>query len=247
MDTQDPMQAWRPAKEPKAKKDKWKNIVIAVLSVALVVSIASNGSAEGADVNSAKQSTSATTQAATKQSTKETTAKPTTTPKPTSSPQPTATPIPEATTAMYASRKNPAKIGDSVNVTGRFYGVDIEYEISLRPELRGEAANKRAISDNQFNDWSENEELIYYTVDFELLEYSPEDDEPYYLSSWSFDTYTSNYSQYRTDTYIFVEDEVGGDIYEGGSQSGSIVVILPEGEGGYLVFDDWVWFEIPAQ
>lgn len=149
--------------------------------------------------------------------------------------------------ASIGTRKNPMTFDEDLIVTAEYGGEVIEFVMSLSDFVRGEEAHQRMINDNQFNEVSENEEPIYFTVTFNLVTYAPEDDEPYYISSYDFDYYKSDYGEYRTDNYIVVNNELGGSIYEGATASGTVGLVVPKDDEGYILFEDYFWFKVPTE
>lgn len=145
-----------------------------------------------------------------------------------------------------ATRKKPASFGDTIEFMGTYYDTDIQIELTLSNLIRGEEAEKLALEMNQFNEWQEDEEPIIFDIDFELVKYSPEDDDPFFIdSSFNFRVFDSSYSQVNTDSYLTVDNSLTGNLYEGGSLFGKAGKIIPKGDRSYIVFEDLIWFQLP--
>lgn len=172
-----------------------------------------------------------------KETTKTTTTKLTTT---------TTTTKKTTTTAPFASRKNPAVFGESVVVTGTEWdGSEFKYIITVTNLRRGEEARQLAMSYNRFNEIPDGQEAIIFDVEFLLEEYDQANDDSYRVSYFNFDYYTSTYTSFRGGVVVGSKNELSGDLYEGGSLTGDVIMCIPEDDHGYLLFKDFVWFEIP--
>jgi len=157
--------------------------------------------------------------------------------------EPPATEAPA--TQDLGTRKNPVEFGETVVMEAEYDGDPIVFEITLSDLVRGEEAYDRMISANQFNEVDDDEEVLFASVEFKLIEYDNVDDKPVWTSYRDFDYYKSDYSSYQSDNHIVIDNPLSGDTYEGGSLTGSIGVIVPEGESGYLLFNNLLWFKIP--
>lgn len=212
-----------------------KKVVSLLLVLALVFSIVACGTANNETEKAIVEPTETETVAPT-------TVPPTTTTAPPTTTKPTTT----TTEAPYGSRKNPAEFGEGIEVFGELYdGTRIEYTIKLTNLRRGDEAEQIAISNNQFNEIPDGEEAIVFDVDFLLSEYDPDDDDSYWVSDYHFDYYTSTFTSFRGGSIVGSNNEFSGDLYEGGSIHGDVIMCIPEDDQGYLQFDDFVWFALP--
>lgn len=143
-----------------------------------------------------------------------------------------------------ATRKNPAKMNETITAVGEIYGVPIECEITLFNLQRGEEAYNRAIAENQFNEISADEEVIFFDVTYKLLDYKPEDDSPIYVSTMDFDYFKNDFAQYISDNSIAHDNSLGAEIYENGEVTATVAKVIPKDDNGYLKFDDSLWFTI---
>lgn len=150
------------------------------------------------------------------------------------------------TTAGIGTRKNPSQFGDMRTVSGTLYdGTYLEYTINLSNLRRGEEAKQIAISNNRYNEIPEGQEAIVFDVEFHLIDYAPEDDDSYWVSYYDFEYYTSNYTSFSGEILVGSNDEFGGSLYEGGTVTGDVILSIPEGDQGYILFDDTVWYALP--
>lgn len=129
-------------------------------------------------------------------------------------------------------------------VSSDHLGSDIKLNLKLSNLIRGKEAENLAIKMNRYNKWEEDEEPIFFTVKLDLIKYEPEDDDAYFVSDWDFQMFDSSYSQIKTESYLSIDNEFGGKIYEGGSLTGLIGVIIPKGDQSYIVFEENVWFKL---
>lgn len=162
----------------------------------------------------------------------------------------TATPTTAATEAVadYGSRKNPAEFGESggVFVEGTGWdGTEYEYGIALSNFRRGDEAKKIALDNNQFNEIPEGQEAIVFDVAFLLTELSSKNDDSFWVSYYDFEYYTSNFASFSGGSLVGSDNEFSGDLYEGAKLLGDVIMCIPEGDQGYLLFKDFVWFRLP--
>lgn len=150
-----------------------------------------------------------------------------------------------ATSSLIGERKNPAKFSETINFYGTYGGDEASFTMALNGLIRGEEAFAKMKADNKYNEISENEEPIYFIVDFSLLKYAPEDDDYYYLSDMDFNYHNADYSEYNTSSNIVVKNELSTKLYEGSTISEIVGLIIPKDSQGYIVFDDLFWFKLP--
>ncbi len=143
-------------------------------------------------------------------------------------------------------RLNPFEFGDSMILSGEdFFGNEFDLTLNLSNLITGEEAINRMMSENIFNEIGENEEVIFFDAELILNKYKSVNDDPYYTSTYMFRYYRDDYSEYKSDNFVSYGNEFGGQMYEGGSQSGSVALIRPAGESGYIVFEDETWIKLP--
>lgn len=148
-------------------------------------------------------------------------------------------------TEAYGSRKNPAELGETVEASAEYGGDPIEFEITLTNLIRGEEAHDRMIGDNQFNEIGEDEEVVYATVDFTLVDYVTDDDDAFLISDYDFRYYKIDYSSYDSDNYIVVSNEIFAELYPGASTTGTVAFVIPKDDVGYILYKDFIWFKLP--
>lgn len=142
------------------------------------------------------------------------------------------------------SRKNPFKIGETAIIQGQYLNTPIKIKLTLKNLHRGEEAKKLALKDNQFNKFDKGEETLLLDVDFELLEYNPADDKHFLISHSDFSYYKNDYTQYSSNNFVTINNELFAKIYAGGKTTGRLGLIIPENDNGYLLYSDYIWFKI---
>lgn len=177
-----------------------------------------------------KTSTTTTTTTTTKKTTTTTTKKKTTT----------------TTKAEIGSRKNPAEFGKGIVVTGTLRdGTKLKYTIEVTNLRRGDEARQIAMANNRFNEIPEGREAIIFDAEFKLVEYSPLDDSSYYVSTYDFDYYAHDFKSISRKSLVGSDNEFQGELYEGATLAGDVCMTIPEGDQGYILFEDFVWFALP--
>lgn len=228
-----------------------KKIISILLSLIVVISISSCGNNKANDDKDMKIAELESQLAEATKTEKETTTKATTTKETTTKATTTKATTTTTTTEIeeYGTRRNPANFGEELIVTGHQYGTKIEYVITLSGLVRGAEAEAIALEQNMYTEWADDEEPIIFNVDFELLDFKPSDDEPFYISSWSFDVFDSSFSEVRTNSHLYINagDEFGGEVYEGGSLTGIVAKIIPKGDRSYFVIDNAIWVQLPEE
>lgn len=158
----------------------------------------------------------------------------------------TTTAVPTTIKEEVGSRKNPASFGDTMIVSGTLWdGTEFEYSIKISNLVRGEEAASLAKTFNRFNEIPDNQEAIIFDAEFKLERYNQIDDDSYYVSNYDFDYFDSSYTSFRGESIVGSDNEFRGELYEGGQVTGDVIMCIPEGEHGYLLFDDFVWFKLP--
>lgn len=71
------------------------------------------------------------------------------------------------------------------------------------------------------------------------------DDDYFLVSYFDFDYYTSSFASFRGGSIVGGDDELYGKLYEGASLYGDVIMLIPEGDHGYLQFKDFAWFALP--
>lgn len=144
----------------------------------------------------------------------------------------------------FASRKNPARMGDGVIITGsNFYG-EYEYVVTLNNLIRGEEALTLAKKWNRYNAPGDGEEFIIVDIEFELMKWNSARDEKFFMSEYSFEYYTGNYERYRPKEYIYVEDDFLVETYDKTKVEAKLGFTVPIDDKGYIVLDDFAWWKI---
>lgn len=149
---------------------------------------------------------------------------------------------PAPTSSTLGERRNPIPLGEKATISGEYLGEPITFTITLKDKIEGEAALEKMKKDNPYNELKKGEEITYYTVDFTLDKYAPKDDDYFWISNDSFDSFKSDYAEYKTDTSTVVENELAAKVYEGGNVSGTIAIVSNKDDKGFIVFEDFLWF-----
>lgn len=206
-------------------------VVVMLFAVLLLTACTPTGSPLPTDLSEPTQSTSKEDIAPTPSTTVTTTTTTTTT---------------QAETPGIGTRKNPSPFGETRTVYGELYdGTYLEYTITLSNLRRGKEAEGIALSNNMFNTVPAGQEAIVFDVEFHLVQYSPDDDDYYWVSDYDFDYYDSSYSSFKGEPMVGGDNEFGGKLYEGGKAIGDVIMCIPEGDQGYILFEDLVWFKLP--
>ena len=134
----------------------------------------------------------------------------------------------------FGSMSNPAYPGEGVRFTGSNYSGDFEYVITIGNVIRGKEAADYAKVNNPYNTVPSGAELFIFDVAFQL-NYS--DEQPMYVSDWDFTGYTSTKAEYSNTDAIVLDNDFGGNVYNGGVLEGKAYIFAPAGDSPYIVFN----------
>ena len=134
----------------------------------------------------------------------------------------------------FGSMSNPAYPGEGVRFTGSNYSGDFEYVITIGNVIRGKEAADYAKVNNPYNTIPSGAELFIFDVAFQL-NYS--DEQPMYVSDWDFTGYTSTKAEYSNTDAIVLDNDFGGNVYNGGVLEGKAYIFAPAGDSPYIVFN----------
>lgn len=129
-------------------------------------------------------------------------------------------------------------------MSGEYLGNRIDFNLKLKNLTRGEKGKKKALESNQFNEFDKNEEALIFDVDYKLVKYEPEDDRPYLVSDSDFKYFKSDFSEYRSNNYLSIDNNLHAKVYKGGETTGKVGLVIPKDDNGYLVYKDSLWFKI---
>lgn len=220
-----------------------KKIFAMVLGLAVLVSACgSNSSAEKvaqleSEIAALKQQSSETANSMLEEDTKKTTVLTT---KVTNK----ATTTTKVQENQLGSRKNPAKIGDMMYISGTVNGTDIELEVMLNSVANGEEANTIIMEENQFNNIPSGYEAIILNFTITLTEYKPKDDSSYRISYLDGEFFSTDYKEIKRTESVVFPDELDGELYEGATITGNVAFIAPEGQASLYRYEDILWFDI---
>ena len=158
-------------------------------------------------------------------------------------PEPEVIEEPENT---LGSRKDPAKIGDIIYVSGESYDAKMGYAIQVTSVIRGQEAIDIAMAENSFNDFEEGDELVVVGIRYELISYEPKNgDDPYYLNPFSGVFFDVNYQELEDLSFVVYPDSISGkEIYEGAIVEGNLLTVQKKGVVKFLRWDSIVWFNL---
>ena len=158
-------------------------------------------------------------------------------------PEPEAIEEPENT---LGSRKDPAKIGDTIYVSGENYDAKMEYAIQVTSVIRGQEAIDIAMAENDFNDFEEGDELVVVGIRYELISYEPKNgDDPYYLNPFYGVFFDVNYQELEDLSLVVYPDSINGrEIYEGAIVEGNLLKVEKMDVVKFLRWDSLVWFDL---
>lgn len=144
------------------------------------------------------------------------------------------------------SRKDPAKIGDTIYVSGENYDAKMEYAIQVTSVIRGQEAIDIAMAENDFNDFEEGDELVVVGIRYELISYEPKNgDDPYYLNPFYGVFFDVNYQELEDLSLVIYPDSISGrEIYEGAIVEGNLLKVEKMSVVKFLRWDSTVWFDL---
>lgn len=147
---------------------------------------------------------------------------------------------------ILGSRKNPAKIGDIIYVSGESYDAKMEYAIQITSVTRGQETIDIAMAENMFNEFEEGDELVVVGIRYELISYEPKSgDDPYYLNPFSGVFFDVNYQELEGLDFVVYPDSISGkEIYEGAIVEGNLLKVAKEGVVQFLRWDSIAWFDL---
>lgn len=142
-------------------------------------------------------------------------------------------------------RSNPISLGTTATFDTQYYtedGKSIEANMSMTVSnvLRGQEAMNYLTSANQFNEAAPaGKEWVIFDVVMKMNKGSHDD--PYYVMP-SFTPVSSNGEEVAQEDYGTLNDgeEFGSkDLYEGGTQTGKVALLVPVGDDTLIEFDDF--------
>ena len=142
-------------------------------------------------------------------------------------------------------RSNPVPVGTTATFDTQYYtedGSKIETNVSMTVSnvIRGQEAMNYLTSANQFNETPPaGKEWVIFDVVMKLNKGSQDD--PYYVMP-NFTPVSSNGEEVSQEAYATLNDgeEFGyKDLYEGGTQTGKVGILVPTGDDTLIEFDDF--------
>lgn len=119
------------------------------------------------------------------------------------------------------NRINPAPIGTPQTISISDYSDKYTATVTVKEVIRGEAATKKALEDNMFNEKPE-EGCEYYIVKVAVNVLNVEGDKSVSLSSYDFDFYSTDFAEYDDYTFVTLKEPFSGSAYSGGTVEGYI-------------------------
>lgn len=149
--------------------------------------------------------------------------------------QPTEAPSP--TTPSVGTRQNPVPI--NTEVTAEVDDLLDKYSVTIKitEVKRGADAWTAIEAANMFNDEAA-DGYEYALIKVSLTVNSVEDDKAVDISSYNFDSFTSNNEELERASVVEPEPELGGKLYAGGKSEGYIVVLVKKDDAApKIVFE----------
>ena len=152
---------------------------------------------------------------------------------------------PTEATDKVGTRKNPAKVGDTITVEIDSYAGTGTLEITLSEVVSGDEAWTMIVNENQFNDApGEGNEYILAKFDVTFVTDKSSDDTPLEVRERNFKYSTTDYSIQDLPSLV-TPDGLDLTLYEGASGSGWVALVAKEGESSpYAVYAETVWFAL---
>lgn len=119
------------------------------------------------------------------------------------------------------SRTNPAPIGTAQTINVSDYSNKYTATVTVKEVIKGDAATKKALEDNMFNDKPE-DGFEYYIVKVSVNVLNVDGDKSVSFSGHDFDFYSTDYAEYTDYTFISLKDSFSGSAYSGGTVEGYI-------------------------
>lgn len=149
-------------------------------------------------------------------------------------------------TSAPGKRSNPVALGDEATWTVLYSDADYEplegkITTKISNVVRGEEALTLLKADNPYNEAApEGYEWVIFDVNLSLIEGS--EDEPFNTSIVSITPIASDGSEVAQNDYATFADGTDfgyKDLYEGGTDSGKVGLIVPVGDETLIEFTDW--------
>lgn len=147
-----------------------------------------------------------------------------------------------------ASRKNPAKIGETIQAEADFsvYGHAV-LEMKLVEVVRGEQAASIVAQANQFNDPAPaGKEYILAKFKVKNAKDLSGNDSPYEVNPAQFSFSNSKFSKEDQFTMVTLGEgqKLEAELYEGADTEGYVVFIADQGDACYAIYKDALWFAL---
>lgn len=155
----------------------------------------------------------------------------------------TSTPTPAPDENITGTRKNPAKIGDTVTVSTRRSTL----EVTLLEVVRGEEAVSMAKNANKYNEYDGDIDLIMAKFKVKNIKDLTGEDDYYSVSTASFHYADASFATSFPNATVAGIDDLRAKLYEGSEAEGYIFM---EGRPGqdhdFYVFENAAWFDVSA-
>ena len=143
------------------------------------------------------------------------------------------------------TRKNPAKLNETVRVELDSILNKGIAEVSLIEVIRGDEAAKMVEDANMFNEPApEGKEYILAKFHITFVQDKSGNDEPLSVNYLDFCYASSTFSLNDDISLVVVNDKLDLKLYEGASGEGYVLLIADKDDAGYAVFNDNIWFAL---
>lgn len=143
------------------------------------------------------------------------------------------------------TRKNPAKLNETVRVElDSIFNKGIA-EVSLIEVIRGDEAAKMIADANAFNDPApDGKEYILAKFSITFVQDTSGKDEPLTVNYLNFCYASSTFSVNDDLQFVVINNELDLKLYEGASGDGYVLLVADKDDAGYAVFNNDVWFAL---
>lgn len=143
------------------------------------------------------------------------------------------------------TRKNPAKLNETVRVELDSILNKGIAEVSLIEVIRGDEAAKMIADANAFNDPApDGKEYILAKFSITFVQDTSGKDEPLTVNYLNFCYASSTFSVNDDLQFVVINNELDLKLYEGASGDGYVLLVADKDDAGYAVFNNDVWFAL---
>lgn len=143
------------------------------------------------------------------------------------------------------TRKNPAKLNETVRVELNSILNKGIAEVSLIEVIRGDEAAKMIADANALNDPApDGKEYILAKFSITFVQDTSGKDEPLTVSYLNFSYASSTFSVNDDLQLVVVKDKLDLKLYEGASGDGYVLLVADKDDAGYAVFNNDIWFAL---